>query len=276
MMDQSNEELEISLLLTAIKQKYDVDYTNYRSAYIRRRIEHRMRFLGLQSITALTNQIIHDEQAARALLKDISINVTDMFRCPEFFKELKKEIVPILKTYPSVRIWHAGCSTGEEVLSMAILLKEEGILNRTSILATDNNEDVLEIAKRAIFPASRLRDWTENYTDAGGEESFSTYYDVKYNQAKFDESLLDRVTFKKHNLLEDLYPKDFHLVICRNVLIYFNEENQRKVVHKFHLSLKDNGYIGLGLKESIKRENLGEFKAVSSRFKIYQKVFKDA
>jgi chemotaxis protein methyltransferase CheR len=266
------EELEVKLLLQVLKDQYDIDYSTYRQSYIRRRIERRVSLEGLETITSLTDKVLHDSETARLLLKDISINVTDMFRCPLFFERIRNEVIPLLKTYPSIRIWHAGCSTGEEVLSMAIVLKEEGLLKRTSILATDSNEDVLEIAQKAIYPAERLRSWTENYNQARGQESFSTYYDVKYNQAKFDEGLLDRVTFKKHHLLVDSYPKNMHLIICRNVLIYFNEDHQKKVIHNFSQSLISQGYLGLGYKETIKRENEHAFQAINKHYKIFQKV----
>lgn len=272
MKDQSIEELEIQLLMQVLKEKYDMDYTTYRRSYIRRRIERRMRLENLETITELNNKVIHNPETAIELLKDISINVTDMFRCPLFFERLKKEVIPLLRTYPSIRIWHAGCSTGEEVLSMAILLKEEGLLDKTSILATDNNKDVLEVAKKAIYPADRLRHWTENYTRSGGEDSFSTYYDVKYNQAKFDKTLLDNVTYQTHHLLSDSYPENMHLIVCRNVLIYFNEEHQQKVIHQFHNSLIREGFLGLGFKESIKRGNEKDFQAINIHYKIFKAV----
>lgn len=268
--DPNIEELELRLFYIALQEKYEVDLSDYRQAYILRRLKRRMQLDGYDSITLITNRILRDTLYAEKLMKDMSINVTDMFRCPEFYKSLKTNVFPILQTYPSIQIWHAGCATGEEVISLAILLKEANLYDRATIVATDINEDAMQFAQKAIYPITKMKQWTENYSLAGGEESFSSYYDVKYNHAIFDPSLLERVTFLKQNLTKDAYPKHMHLILCRNVFIYFNKTLQDDVATGFHKALVTDGYLGLGLKENIYANNL--FSYVDRTYKIYKKL----
>ena len=207
----------------------------------------------------------------KQVLLDLSINVTDMFRFPNFFKDLREEVIPFLKTYPSINIWHAGCSSGEEVISMAILLKEEGLLNRVNIYATDMNEQVLDIAKEGIYPIENVKKWTKNYQEAGGKKSFSDYYIAKYDHAIFDKDLLKNVTFLKHNLVIDKIFIDANLILCRNVLIYFNQELQNQVLELFEESLISGGVIGIGSKENLRFTSVNEkFDSITAT-KIYKK-----
>ena len=266
--DYEFEDLELDYLLSVLQTKYDANYNDYRRAYIFRRVYRRLELDGLQSITELSNKVLHDEQYALKIKKDISINVTDMFREPRFFNELRKNVLPIIKTYPNIRIWHAGCSTGEEVLSLAILLKEEGIYDRCRILATDINEDALAFARNAIYPVNRIKQWTENYYLANGTKSFTDYYNVRYKKANFNADLLKHVEYKTHDLTSDDYPGKFHLILCRNVLIYFNESLQKHVISKFADSLRMKGFLGVGYKE-IARDNNNRFTQFS-KLKIYR------
>ena len=262
------EDLELNYLLDILKQKYGLDYTNYRRAYLFRRVYRRMELEGFSSITELSNKTLHNEQFAIQIQNDISINVTDMFREPQFFNELRENVLPIIKTYPNIRIWHAGCSTGEEVLSLAILLQEEGIYDRCRIVATDINEEALEFAKNAVYPVGRIKQWTENYYQANGAKSFTDYYNVRYQQANFNASLLRNVEYKKHDLTSGEYPKDFHLILCRNVLIYFNQTLQEYVTSKFGDSLHSNGFLGVGYKE-VARDKDNKFTQFN-KYKIYR------
>lgn len=262
------EDLELNYLLRILKEKYELDYTDYRRAYLFRRVYRRMELDGFQSITELSNKVLHDGQFAFQMKKDISINVTDMFREPQFFNELRENVLPIIKTYPNIRIWHAGCSTGEEVLSLAILLQEEGIYNRCKILATDINEEALGFAKNAVYPVARIKQWTENYYQANGAKSFTDYYNVRYKQANFNADLLENVEYKIHDLTTNDYPGDFHLILCRNVLIYFNQTLQEHVISKFGESLHAEGFLGVGYKE-VARDKNNMFKQFN-KYKIYR------
>lgn len=186
------------------------------------------------------------------LLLDLSVNVTAMFRDPSFYLALRHKVVPLLRTYPFTRIWHAGCSTGEEVYSLAILLGEEDLLQRTRIYATDINEVVLQRARAGIFPLERMQEYTQNYLSAGGKRSFSEYYTARYDGALFDPALLERVVFSQHNLVTDRSFAEFHVILCRNVLIYFDRDLQRRVLGLFHESLVPFGILGLGRQETLR------------------------
>lgn len=245
------EQLEVSLLLEGINQHYGYDFRNYSRPSIVRRVRHRMFSEGLSTVTSLLNLVLHNEKAMKRLLHDFSIRVTEMFRDPEFFVQFRKLVVPSLREYPSIRIWHAGCATGEEVYSMAILLLEEGLFSRTTIYATDMNEAVLEKAARGVFPLNKMRQYTKNYQQSGGLKSFSEYYTVQNNEVFFHEFLSERIAFSQHNLVTDHSFNDFNVIICRNVLIYFNEKLQQRVLKLFNASLVTSGYLGLGNKEGL-------------------------
>jgi len=266
------ENLELQLLIEAIYLRYGYDFKNYTKSHLKRRILRRVKLDDLKNITQLTEKMLYDREVLKQILLDLSINVTEMFRFPKFFKDLREDIIPLLKTYPSINIWHAGCSTGEEVISMAILLKEEGLLNRVNIYATDINEKVLDIAKEGIYSIENVKKWTRNYQEAGGKKSFSDYYTAKYDHAIFDQDLLKNVTFLEHNLVIDKTFIDANLIICRNVLIYFNKKLQNQVLELFEESLIPGGIIGIGSKESLKFTSVNEkFENINSTTKIYKK-----
>ena len=213
-IDNQNINLEISLLLEAIFNKYGYDFRNYSKAHIKRRILHRLSLSGLDNISAMTHKAIYDKNFASQILLDFSINVTEMFRDPDFYFFIRKEVIPILKTYPFVKIWHAGCATGEEVYSMAIVLKEENLYDRTQIYATDFNAKVIKSAKDGIYSIKNIKDFTRNYQKAGGKESFSDYYTANYNSVIIDNSLKKNIVFSEHNLVTDSVFAEVNMIIC--------------------------------------------------------------
>jgi chemotaxis protein methyltransferase CheR len=207
------------------------------------------------------------------LLLDLSINVSAMYRDPTFYRAFREKVVPVLRTYPFIRIWHAGCSTGEEVYSMAILLEEEGLYERARIYATDINEVVLHTAKSGIYPADKMKEYTQNYQRAGGQRSFSDYYVAKYDGAIFNSSLARNVVFSQHNLVTDRSFAEFHVILCRNVMIYFDRKLQDRVHALFYESLVPFGFLGLGSKESLRFSKYEScYEEIDARDKIYRRV----
>ncbi|MFJ7668908.1 CheR family methyltransferase [Lysinibacillus sp. NPDC097195] len=266
-------EMEIELLLEAVYRLSGFDFRQYNRSSISRRIYNRMRVSNIPTISRVMEKVIHEEDFLEQLLNDFSINVTEMFRNPSFFKAFRKEVVPYLKQYPEIRIWHAGCATGEEVYSMAILLKEEGLIDRTVIYATDMNEHVLEKAKKGAFSIKKMQAYTTNYMLAGGSHAFSEYYKTDYQYAYFHPELLKNIIFAQHNLVTDQSFNEFHVIICRNVLIYFSPELQSQVHHLFYDSLSENGFLGLGDKETLRYEEIiSKYREVVCVEKIYQKI----
>lgn len=245
------EDVEITLLLEGIYLHYGYDFRNYSRPSIRRRIKYRMQAEGLSSVTALLDLVLHNRRAMGRLFNDFSIHVTEMFRDPEFFLEFRRTVVPRLCEFPAIRIWHAGCSTGEEVYSMAILLQEEGLYDKATIYATDMNADLLQKAAKGRFPLDKMKQYTRNYQLSGGTRSFSEYYSADHHVVEFDPSLSKNMAFSQHNLVTDHSFNHFHVIICRNVLIYFNEVLQQRVLQLFHGSLVPSGFIGLGSKEGL-------------------------
>lgn len=245
------EELEIELLLEGIYRQYGCDFRNYSFSSIQRRIWHRIKTEKLESITALLNRVLHDPLMMEKLYLDFSINVTEMFRDPTFFRSIRQKVLPQLRDLPSIRIWHAGCSTGEEAFSMAILLHEEGLLDKTRIYATDMNNQVLKQAKKGCFPLQKMKGYTSNYVHSDGINDFSEYYFVWENQAVFNPALSKNIVFAQHNLVTDGSFNEFHLIVCRNVLIYFNRELQSRVHQLFLDSLAFNGFLALGNREGL-------------------------
>lgn len=267
------EKLEIGLLLEGIYSWYGYDYRNYAYNSIKRRIWHRIHAEKLSTISGLLEKVLHDQECLKRLIADFSINVTEMYRDPLFFLSFREQIVPLLRTYPSIRIWHAGCSTGEEVYSMAILLYEEGLYEKTKIYATDINQDVLRVAKSGVFPLENMRKYTNNYMIAGGKRAFSDYYTVKNNGVKFHSSLSKNIIFAQHNLVTDQSFNEFHVILCRNVLIYFDKSLQKKVHGLFYESLGMFGILGLGDKETIVyTEKADCYEDVITGQKLYKKV----
>jgi chemotaxis protein methyltransferase CheR len=267
------ERLEIKLLLEAIYRHYGFDFRAYAYSSLRRRLLRRAEQEGVASMSGLQEKILHDAPAMDRLLLDLSINVTSMFRDPSFFASLRTTVMPMLRTYPFLRVWHAGCSTGEEVYSMAILLKEEGLYDRTRIYATDINEMVLKQAKEGIFPLAKMQEYTAHYQTAGGTKSFSEYYTAKYDGALFDPSLTQNVVFSQHNLVTDGSFSEFNVILCRNTMIYFDRTLQDHVTKLFRDSLATFGILGLGKKESLKFSRQEQhFETLVASEKIYRKI----
>jgi chemotaxis protein methyltransferase CheR len=273
--NESNADLlniEIQLLLEAIFLRYSYDFRNYSKAHIKRRILHNLKTGMLSSVSQLQDKILQDREFFIEFLDDLSINVTEMFRDPDFYKAVKEIVIPKLKTYSYCKIWHAGCSTGEEVYSLAILLKEEGLLNRCQIYATDFNRKVLEIAKEGIYQKSEFEQYEKNYELSGGKNKLSDYYKSRYGSVIFDKELSNKIVFADHNLVTDKVFADMNLILCRNVLIYFEKGLQNNVISLFHDSLVPSGILCLGTKESIKfSRHEHSFEPLNERQKIYKK-----
>ena len=271
--DPELERLEIELLLEGIYRHYGFDFRSYAYASIRRRLWRRIEAEGLTTVSALQERLLHEPAMMEQVLLDLSINVTAMFRDPAFYLAFRKKVVPLLRTYPFIRIWHAGCSTGEEVYSMAILLEEEGLYERARIYATDINEVVVHRARAGIFPLERMQEYTENYIRAGGTRSFSEYYVAKYDGALFSPALQRNVVFSQHNLVTDRSFAEFNVILCRNVLIYFDRDLQTRVHRLFHESLVHLGILCLGSKETLRLSRYEDsYEELSSAEKIYRKV----
>lgn len=267
------ENLEIDLLLEGIYRRYGFDFREYARGSIKRRLWRRIYAERLESISGLQEKVLHDPDTMNRLLEDLSINVTSMFRDPSFYRAVRTKIVPLLRTYPFIRIWNAGCSTGEETYSLAILLAEEGLYDKTKIYATDINETVLELAKQAVFPIEQMRVYTENYIQAGGTTAFSEYYGADSQGARFHGSLSDNIIFAQHNLVSDRSFNEFHMILCRNVMIYFDRSLQDRVHGLFYSSLGLSGILALGRKESIKfTRHADSYEEIDSNEKLYKRV----
>lgn len=266
-------DIEINLLLEAMYQQYSYDFRNYSKAHIKRRLMHRMAIGSFSSISQMQEKLLRDKNFFIDLLEDLSINVTEMFRDPDFYKSFRENVIPTLKTHPFIKVWHAGCSTGEEVYSLAILLQEEGLLDRCQIYATDFNRKVLEVAKSGIYNTQDLDKFEQNYIKSGGKKNLSDYYTLKYGSIKLDQNLSKRVVFADHNLVTDHVFAEVNLILCRNVLIYFNKDLQNKVINLFYDSLLHSGYLCLGTKESLKFTQYDKlFNDTDSKQKIFKKL----
>src|SRR5438876_3719440 len=267
------EAIEIKLLTEGIYEHYGFDFRDYSVPSMKRRIWKRIYAEGLSTVSGLQEKVLHDAGTMERLLLDLSINTTAMFRDPTFYLAFRQKIVPTLRTYPFVRIWHAGCSTGEEVYSMAMLLQEEGLYERCRIYATDINETVLQRAKEGIFPLSSMQENTSNYIAAGGTGNFSQYYTARYDHAIFRPSLRENVVFAQHNLVTDASFNQFNVIFCRNVLIYFNNELQDRVQKLFLNSMETFGILGLGKKETIKYTTIADsYEVIDAEERIYRRV----
>jgi chemotaxis protein methyltransferase CheR len=263
---------EADQLIREIHSKYGYDFQGCAKASFYRRVKRFLEHKKLKGIPELKNLIFISDVQFESFLQEITVNVTEMFRDPTFFLSLRQKVVPILSTYPHIRIWDAGCSTGEELYSLAILLQEEGLLERTKIYATDINQKVLKKAKEGIFPAGNIQLYTGNYYAAGGSKEFSSYFRCNYGSAKFSSSLIKNVIFYPHNLATDFSFNEFHLILCRNVLIYFNKDLQERVLGLFHESLVSLGYLCLGKKETLGLSGYSKsFEAIDKENKIYRK-----
>ena len=267
------EDLEIDLLLEGIYQRYGYDFREYARGSLRRRVKRRVDAEGTRTVSALQEKILRDSDALERLVLELSINVTSMYRDPSFFLALRTKVVPVLRTYPFLRIWNAGCSTGEETYSLAMLLKEEGLYDRTRIYATDINQRVLERAQEGVFPIDKMRDYTENYIKSGGRRAFSEYYVAGPDGARFRKDLIENVVFAQHNLVSDRSFNEFNLIMCRNVMIYFEKNLQNAVHELFHKSLVNFGLLTLGRKESIRfTSHEDSYEEIDATERIYRKV----
>ncbi len=263
--------IELKLLFEGIYLKYGYDFRNYSKAHVRRRVLNFLGMKDLQTVTDLQNKVLREPDFFREFLDELSINVTEMFRDPDFYLSFRENIVPKLKTYTFFKIWHAGCATGEEVYSLAILLHEEGLLDRCQIYATDFNRKVLKIAKEAVYQKSDMQQYENNYLRSGGKKKLTDYYSSMYGSVMFDKMLSNRIVFSDHNLVTDSVFAEVNLILCRNVLIYFEKQLQDKVLNLFHESLTPSGILCLGTKESLR------FTSVENKFDIIdqkQKIFK--
>jgi chemotaxis protein methyltransferase CheR len=264
---------EYKELLESIRLVYGYDFTDYAESSVRRRMTHFMMSHEIKTIDQLAKKILKDDSAFEEFVQELSITVTEMFRDPSFYQCIRKEVMKRLATYPVIRIWIAGCATGEEIYSMAIQLQEEGLLERAIVYATDINQRSLQIAKEGLYSLSNMQTYTNNYLKAGGKNEFSEYYVANHDSVLFDKSLSRNVIFSPHNLATDGSFNEFQLIICRNVLMYFNQSLQNKVVNLFYDSLCHFGFLGLGDKESLlfaDKRNL--FAETSRKEKIYMKV----
>ena len=265
-------DIEQRLLIDAIYHRYHYDFRGYAQASLKRRLASALVQFDCKTLSQLQDRVLHEPSVFPALLEYLTVQVSDMFRDPSYFQALRQEVVPLLRTYPSLKVWVAGCSAGEEVYSLAVLLQEEGLLDRTLIYATDINPHSLEKAEQGIFALDNLRTYTQNYQLSGGKRAFSDYYSAAYDRVLFDKSLRTNVTFADHSLATDTVFSEVHLVSCRNVLIYFNRDLQDRALGLFHDSLCHRGFLGLGSKESLDFSAYArQFEAVSRPERIFRK-----
>lgn len=270
--EESLEDLELDLLLSAVARRYGYDFREYAPASLRRRVHAAMQAEGVKTMSGLQEILLHDPTALGRFISVLSVNVTAMFRDPPFFKAIRKKVVPLLQTYPFVRIWNAGCSTGEEAYSLAILLKEEGLADNVRIYATDMSADSLEVAQRGIYPLSVMKEYEANYIAAGGRGNFSELYRANASHAVLSESLKRNIVFSQHNLAVDGVFNEFNLVLCRNVMIYFGQGLRQRVEVLLDSSLSRFGFLALGMKESLRGGPLeSEFVVVDERTRIYRR-----
>jgi chemotaxis protein methyltransferase CheR len=270
---QELERLEIELLVTGLHRHWGYDFRHYAPASLRRRIRHAMKHEGVSTVSELQLRVLHDRGALDRFLRTLTVHVTSMFRDSDFYRTMRKHVVPQLRTYPFVRIWHAGCSTGEEVYSMAILLEEEGLYDRTRLYATDISETVLDRARRGIYPADLVRKYTEAYHRAGGTNEFSKYYIADGENAIMSSALRRNIVFSHHNLGSDSSFNEFNLILCRNVLIYFGNTLRDRAIQLLHDSLVRFGYLALGRKETLETTPLmGRFEPMQGDTRIYRRI----
>jgi chemotaxis protein methyltransferase CheR len=263
---------EIEMLLNDVYEHHGYDFSNYAEASLKRRVNRLYQLDKFPSFAEFRYRVKNDSEYIRRFVEQVTVNVTEMFRDPGFYKHLRNHIIPNLAPKPFIRIWHAGCSTGEEVVSMAILLKEENLLQKSLLYATDLNPDVLEKARAGFYPMQAMQSYSSNYVQSGGKQDFSSYYAAKYDHAKFDEELMKKIIFSTHNLVSDRSFNSFDLIICRNVLIYFDNHLQERVLKLFDESLEKLGYLALGSKENLRFTSVGHKYRQEGREKIWRKI----
>jgi chemotaxis protein methyltransferase CheR len=249
---ERTDDIEIRLLLEALFLRYHYDFRNYAPASLKRRLIQAREQMGFGTFSALQETLLYDSAMLPRLLGYLTVQVSEMFRDPSYFRAIREKVIPHLRTYPSLKVWVAGCSDGEELYSLAILFREEGLEQRTLFYATDINQDALSKAEAGIFSMDRIKQFTENHRESGGKSSLSDYYSAAYGNACFDKSLRQRVVFSDHSLVTDAVFAEMHLVSCRNVMIYFDRALQDRAIGLFTDSLTRNGFLGLGAKESLR------------------------
>lgn len=273
MTEQEVQAIEIRLLLEGVCQVHGYDFRDYAEASLTRRLQRWLTTSGFGSFSAAQGAVLRDPETFRGLLAGITVNVTEMFRDPAFFLALREQVVPHLRTYPFVKLWVAGCASGEEAYSLAILLEEEGLGERCRIYATDIDPQVLAAAAKGIYPLRDLQRFTRNYQASGGKAAFSDYYSAAYGHALLDPALNQRIVFASHNLAGDAAFGEMHLVLCRNVLIYFKARLKERVLDLFQSCLIPGGFLCLGVKESLAGPNAARFAEIAPRQRIYRKSY---
>lgn len=266
-------EIELDELLRLVNTAYGYDFTNYSRASMHRRITRFIDDAGFTSVDELLVNLQTNKSVFEFFLQRITVNVTEMFRDPQFYKMIREKVLPIIASYPTIKIWHAGCSSGEEVFSMAVLLHEAGLLKRAKIYATDINPNNIEKAKKGILPLEVMKEYVGNYLNAGGESDFASYYTAMYDNAIIRKDLRENIIFSQHNLVTDQVFNEFQLILCRNVMIYFNRQLQNKVINLFYNSLSTFGFLALGIKESLLFSDIkNKFEVVSNHEKIFKRI----
>jgi chemotaxis protein methyltransferase CheR len=264
---------ELEEVLAVVSSSYGYDFADYSRASMQRRVKKFMADAGFKTLYDLKFHLVNDKTVFEYFLQRITVNVTEMFRDPEFYKAIRQKVLPVLESYPIIKIWHAGCSSGEEVFSMAILLQEAGLLSRCRIYATDINPANIEKSKKGILPLEVMKDYVSNYIKAGGQNDFASYYTAKYDNAIIRKDLRQNIVFSQHNLVTDQVFNEFQLICCRNVMIYFNRQLQNKVIHLFHDSLSTFGFLALGIKESLAFTDIkNRFEIISMHEKIFRRI----
>jgi chemotaxis protein methyltransferase CheR len=274
MITQDIEDVEIKLLLEGIFQVYGYDFREYAEASLRRRLTQWLQKSGFGCLSEAQARVLRDREMFTSLLEGVTVNVSEMFRDPQFFKAVRENVVPYLKTYPFVKIWVAGCAAGEEAYSMAMLLHEEGLEGHCRIYATDINQKVLQQAKEGIYPLERMQRFTQNYQKAGGMRTFADYYTARYDHAILTQKLRDAIVFASHNLIVDAGLGEMHMILCRNLLIYFQPTLKERVLGLFDANLCSGGFLCLGLKETLSGRTLASrYKETVHRMRIYKKEY---
>lgn len=264
--------VELDEIILLLNREHGYDFSNYSAASFKRRVQRVMHLHRIADFYDLKFAITNDRNFVALFVQEITVNVTEMFRDPLFFKKLSEKVLPVLASYPSIKIWHAGCSTGDEVYSLAILLHEAGLLERTRIYATDINSAALEKARKGIVDVRLIKEYTQNYIKAGGRADFSQYYTARYDHAIMRKDLRERIVFSQHNLVVDGIFNEFQLICCRNVLIYFNRVLQNRVLQLFYNSLSPLGYLALGIKESLMFTDVKyNFEVIDNTTKIFRR-----
>jgi len=271
-MNRDTEKVEIDRLLDAIFKKYGYDFRHYARASIERRVRHFLAKSDCRTIMEMVERVVKDEEFFGKLVREFSITVTELFRDPQVYASIRKNVIPFLKTHPFVKIWHAGCATGEEAYSLAIVLKEEGLYDRATLFVTDFNDEALEKAKLGIYPIDKMKQATQNYLAAGGKTSFSKYYEAQSHSVAMNKTLRKNMTFANYNLVTDGIFGEIHFVLCRNVLIYFDRDLQNRVFELFSGSLIRDGFLCLGTKETPNFSTARDhFDPIDAKTKIYKK-----